>query len=92
MVRWFNTTGPCDTEIHYTVTSSSRLPNLERLSAQRNYFVLHAPRQVGKTTAMLALAKKLTDSGQYAALVVSAELGAPFSDDPGVTELAMLNS
>ncbi|NEP60182.1 MAG: ATP-binding protein [Symploca sp. SIO2G7] len=92
MARWFNTTGPCDTEIHYTVTSSSRLPNLERFIAQRNYFVLHAPRQVGKTTAMLALAKQLTDSGQYAALVVSAELGAPFSDDPGVTELAMLNS
>ncbi len=92
MARWFNTTGPCDTEIHYTVTSSSRLPNLERLIAQRNYFVLHAPRQVGKTTAMLALAKQLTDSGQYAALVVSAELGAPFSDDPGQMEWALLES
>ena len=92
MARWFNTTGPCDTEIHYTVTSSNRLPNLERFIAQRNYFVLHAPRQVGKTTAMLALAKQLTDSGQYAALVVSAELGAPFSHDPGAMELALLNS
>jgi len=41
-----------------------RLPGLEGLIGQRSYFVIHAPRQVGKTTAMLALAKQLTDSGQ----------------------------
>ncbi|CDN15393.1 hypothetical protein RintRC_4620 [Richelia intracellularis] len=35
-----------------------RLPNLERLIAQQSYFVIHAPRQTGKTTAMLALAQQ----------------------------------
>ncbi|MFG6097876.1 ATP-binding protein [Leptothoe sp. ISB3NOV94-8A] len=93
MARWFNTTGPCVQTKHYTLTTARwSMPGLKRLIDQENYFVLHAPRQIGKTTAMLALAKQLTDSGQYAALVVSAELGAPFSDDPGAMELALLNS
>jgi hypothetical protein len=34
-----------------------RLPTIERLIEQRNYFVIHAPRQTGKSTAMLALAQ-----------------------------------
>jgi len=38
---------------------------LDEVHRQRSYFVIHAPRQTGKTTAMLALAKELTDSGQY---------------------------
>ncbi len=65
---------------------------LERLIAQENYFVLHAPRQVGKTTAMMALAERLTGTGNYAAVLVSAEVGAPFSDDPGAAEQALLGS
>ena len=81
MPRWFNTAGPCREDIHYLLPATRRLPNLERLIAQQNYFVIHAPRQVGKTTAMLALAKQLTDSGQYTAVMVSAEVGAPLSSD-----------
>ena len=69
-----------------------RLPQLNRLIQQRGYFVIHAPRQTGKTTAMLALAQQLTASGQYTAVLVSAEVGAIFSDDPGTAENAMLGS
>jgi type II secretory pathway predicted ATPase ExeA len=65
---------------------------LSRLIEQRNYFVIHAPRQTGKTTAMLALAQQLTESGRYTAVMVSAEVGAPFSDDPGAAELAILGA
>lgn len=74
--------------------ATSRLPlaQLERLIAQENYFVLHAPRQVGKTTAMSALADRLTESGQYAAILVSAEVGAPFRHDPAAAELALLDT
>ncbi len=54
--------------------------------------MIHAPRQTGKTTAMLALAKQLTESGNYTAVMVSAEVGAPFSHDPGIAELAMLGA
>jgi type II secretory pathway predicted ATPase ExeA len=92
MPRWFNTAGPCKADIHYMLPPTVRLPNVERLIAQESYFVIHAPRQTGKTTAMLALAKQLTESGNYAAVMVSAEVGAPFSDDPGQAELAILGA
>jgi type II secretory pathway predicted ATPase ExeA len=92
MPRWFNTAGPCKADIHYMLPPTVRLPSLERLIAQESYFVIHAPRQTGKTTAMLALAKQLTESGNYAAVMVSAEVGAPFSDDPGTAELAILGA
>jgi type II secretory pathway predicted ATPase ExeA len=92
MPRWFNTAGPCKADIHYMLPPTVRLPSLERLIAQENYFVIHAPRQTGKTTAMLALAKQLTESGNYTAVMVSAEVGAPFSDDPGKAELAILGA
>ena len=68
-----------------------RLPQLGRLIAQRSYFVIHAPRQVGKTTAMLALAQQLTAKGNYTAILLSAETGAahPTIED---AEQAMLLS
>src|SRR5690606_24360251 len=63
-----------------------------KLIDQKLYFVLHAPRQVGKTTALLSLAQELTAEGRYAAVLLSMEQGAPFSDDPGAAELAVLGS
>lgn len=92
MPRWFNTAGPCRADIHYMLPATSRVPNLERLIAQQNYFVIHAPRQIGKTTAMLALAKQLTESGQYTAVMVSVEVGAPFSQDIAGAEDAILGA
>jgi hypothetical protein len=73
---WFNTAGPCQADIHYMLLSTVRLPEIVNLIAQRNYFEIHAPRQVGKTTAMLALAQELTASGQYTAVMLSLEVGA----------------
>ena len=92
MPKWFNTAGPCKADIHYMLPPLARLPGLTKLIEQQGYFVIHAPRQVGKTTAMLALAKQLTASGRYTAVLVSAEVGAPFPHDPGAAELAMLGS
>ena len=92
MPRWFNTAGPCKADIHYMLPPTVRLPNLERFIAQQNYFVIHAPRQTGKTTAMLALAQQLTSGGNYTAVMVSAEVGAPFNHDPATAELAILDA
>jgi len=92
MPRWFNTAGPCQEDIHYTLSPTLRLPSLARLIAQRNYFVIHAPRQIGKTTAMLSLAKQLTESGQYTAVMLSVEVGAPFSQDIAGAEDAILGA
>jgi len=91
MKKWFNTAGPCKADIHYMLPAGDRLPELERLIAQENYFVIHAPRQVGKTTAMLTLAQELTASGQYTAVMLSLEVGAVFSHDPDLAEKAILD-
>ncbi len=53
MPKWFNTAGPCQSVIHYMLPPTQRVPGLERIIEQRGYFVIHAPRQTGKTTAML---------------------------------------
>lgn len=92
MPRWFNTAGPCNPTDHYMLPATARLPQVPQLIAKKSYFVLHAPRQTGKTTALLALACDLTASGQYVAALVSMEVGAPFSDDPGAAELAILSA
>lgn len=78
MARWFNTAGPYKADIHYMRSPMERLPQLQRIIDQQGYFVLHAPRQTGKTTAMISLAQSLTASGKYAAVMVSAEVGAAF--------------
>ncbi|MBF2063105.1 MAG: ATP-binding protein [Calothrix sp. C42_A2020_038] len=92
MSRWFNIAGPCQADIHYMLSPTTRLPDLEELIQQRSYFVVHAPRQTGKTTAMLALAKQLTATGRYAAVMVSVEVGSAFNHDPSAAELAILET
>jgi hypothetical protein len=92
MTRWFNTAGPCRAERHYMLPPITRLPQVERLVDQESYFVIHAPRQIGKTTAITGLAQQLTASGRYTAIVLSAEVGAPFSQDIAAAEDAILGA
>ena len=54
MARFFNTTGPCDPARHYMLPAGRRLPDLRPYIDRHQYFVLHAARQTGKTTAMKA--------------------------------------
>lgn len=82
MKRFFNTAGPCKADLHYMLSPLDRLPALQGLIEEQGYFVIHAPRQTGKTTAMMALAKQLTESGNYTAVVLSVETGAAFNHDP----------
>ncbi len=89
MSRWFNIAGPCKADKHYMLSATARLPDVEQIIEQESYFVVHAPRQTGKTTAMLALAKQLTLSGRYTAVMVSAEVGSAFNHDVGVAEVAL---
>ncbi len=83
MTRHFNTAGPCKPDVHYMLAAEARLPDVRTLVNQQSYFVLHAPRQVGKTTALLALARDLVREGRYAAVLVSMEDGAAFPTDLG---------
>lgn len=92
MPRWFNTAGPCIPADHYMLPASRRVPEVRQLIDQKSYFVVHAPRQVGKTTALLSLAGELTSEGRYVAMLVSMEVGAAFPKDVGAAEAAILQS
>ena len=91
MPRYFNTAGPCQNDLHYMLPPVQRLPELMQLIEQRGYFVIHAPRQTGKTTAMMALAQQLTTSGNYTAIVLSVESGAAYPHDPDQAQKYILN-
>ena len=74
------------------VPASGRLAAVFRLVERKSYFTVHAPRQIGKTTTLLAIARELTTAGGHAAVLVSMETGAGFPDDIGAAELAVLTS
>ncbi|NVZ08387.1 ATP-binding protein [Allochromatium humboldtianum] len=74
-MRFFNTEGPVRPDRHYTLPPLSRW-NLEEildLIAQEKYFLLHAPRQTGKTSCLLALMEHLNREGRYRAVYVNIE-------------------
>lgn len=81
MERFFNTAGPCRAERHYMLPAESRVAGLKPLIDGEQYFVMHAPRQVGKTTSLLALAESLTAEGTYAALHTTCEVGQKLVPD-----------
>jgi hypothetical protein len=73
--RFFNTAGPVNVDRHYCLPPLERfhLPDILQLLQEQKYFVLHAPRQVGKTSFLLALTQYLNQSGQYQALYLNVE-------------------
>jgi hypothetical protein len=89
--RFFNTAGPCDPEWHYMLPAIDRVPGARSLIERRQYFVLHAPRQTGKTTVLKQLAQQLTAAGRYYALYFSCEVGEPFSGDIAASETLLLD-
>ncbi|MFW5992266.1 MAG: ATP-binding protein [Halanaerobiaceae bacterium] len=74
-MKFFNTAGPVVPEKHYHVPIMARINKEKILSLieQEKYFVLHAPRQSGKTTSLLTLMKLLNESGKYKCLYVNVE-------------------
>ncbi|MBK8256753.1 MAG: ATP-binding protein [Polyangiaceae bacterium] len=90
MQRHFNTAGPNNPEYHYTVPAAGRLPDARDLIDQQGYFVVHAPRQTGKTTTLRALAKELTAEGRYAALHFTCEEASVAGDDYAAASRAIV--
>ena len=73
--RFFNTAGPIDKKRHYNIPSLERF-NLETILSlieQQKYFVLHAPRQTGKTSYLLALMEYLNTDNQFKCLYTNLE-------------------
>lgn len=82
-MRFFNTAGPVDCEDHYCLPPLERFDQeeIEMLLAQKKYFVMHAPRQTGKTTCMLALMDHLNRQGQYNCLYCNVEAAQAARED-----------
>jgi hypothetical protein len=90
MKKFFNTTGPCFPEWHYMVDPLKRLKGVEALIDQGQYFVIHAPRQSGKTTFGLALMDKLNALGHYTVLISSIQPAAQGRDPVQAMRIAAL--
>ena len=91
-MRFFNTAGP----VNLGNTIASRL--FERfdlatvllLIAQEKYFVLHAPRQTGKTSALLALMDHLNAQGTHRCVYINVEVGQAAREDVAAAMRAIL--
>ena len=82
MERFFNTAGP-QTPDSYTIDPLSRfdLEEILLMIRQQRYFVMHAPRQTGKTSCMLALRDYLNKKGDYIAVYANVEGGQASRND-----------
>lgn len=71
MARWFNIGGPCNPTQNYMLPAMGRLPDVSSLLRKGQYFVVHAQRQCGKTTAFLTLANEINAKGDAVAIYCS---------------------
>lgn len=81
--KFFNTAGPIKPSLHYNVDPLTRI-DLEEilvLMQQQKYFVLHAPRQTGKTSCLLALRDYLNAQGLYWTVYANVEAGQAYRDN-----------
>ena len=82
-MRFFNTAGPVKPTKHYCIAPLERLSLVEVLALIRDekYLVLHAPRQTGKTSALLALRDLLNAEGHYRCVYANVEVGQAARED-----------
>lgn len=83
-MRFFNTEGPIrPDDDHYHVPPLDRvdLDELLGLVRDKRYFVLHAPRQTGKTSALLARRDLLNAGGDHRCVYANVEAGQAMRED-----------
>lgn len=73
MMRFFNTAGPVNPDEHYFIPHRLDTGEIYDLIERKQYFVLHAPRQSGKTTSIKELARQINKEGKYNALYINIE-------------------
>ena len=93
-MRFFNTDGPISPERHYHIPPLSRidLEEIRTLVRRQKYFVLHAPRQTGKTTVLGALLDDLQASGRYRCVYVNVEVAQSARGDVDAAMRAILSA
>lgn len=80
MRKYFNIAGPCHPDEHYMVPVLERNKNLLPLIEQKQYFVIHAARQSGKTTLLHELVDNIEREGKYYPLYCSLEQAQVFTE------------
>ncbi|MBK5939236.1 AAA-like domain-containing protein [Halochromatium roseum] len=82
-MRFFNTEGPIRPDDHYNLPPLTRwdLDQVLTLIEQKKYFLLHAPRQTGKTSCLLALMAHLNRDGRYRAVYANLEAAQTARED-----------
>ena len=82
-MRFFNTAGPVRCKKHYCLPPLERfdLDEVLDLIDQEKYFALHAPRQTGKTSCLLALMEHLNKSEKYNCLYINVESAQSIRED-----------
>jgi len=75
MERKFNTAGPSVAGQHYMIDPLARVDReeIENLIDDGRYFILHAPRQTGKTSTLLAMLEVIHEKGRYACVYTNIE-------------------
>ena len=95
-MRFFNTEGPVRPDKHYAIPPLDRVDIDEFLGPIRaeRYFVLHAPRQTDKTSALIALRDLLNSgaAGNFRCVDVNVEVGQVARDDTACGLRAILGS
>ena len=84
-MRFFNTEGPVRPDDHYHIPPLDRvnLDELLGLVRDKRYFVLHAPRQTGKTSALMALRDLLNAGSEHRCVYVTVETGQAARENVG---------
>jgi hypothetical protein len=84
-MKFFNTAGPVNRPDYYKIDPLARwdFDEIMMLIKRQRYFILHAPRQTGKTSCLLALRDYLNERDEYFALYINVEAGQAARHDVG---------
>ena len=93
-MKFFTTEGPVNSQKHYCLPPLKRfdLEEILRLISDEKYFLLHAPRQTGKTTCLMALTAYLNKEGKYRALYANIETAQAARENVGEGIAAVLQA
>ena len=92
-MRKFNTEGPVVAADHYCIPPLERVDReaVLALVEDKRYFVLHAPRQTGKTSVLLALRDLLNRGGRVRCVYVNVEVAQTAREDVARAMRAILS-
>lgn len=84
-MKIFNTAGPVNKDKYYKIDPLTRwdLEEILFLIDQEKYFILHAPRQTGKTSCLLSLRDFLNERGEQHCVYTNVEGAQVARNDVG---------